>query len=129
MKFGNPVASVVDKELAYFVRSRPIKIYCRSPIIFITSGEIVFAVDREIIAVWTEMVVHDVENDPQTVAVGGIDKALECLCIAIVVGWGIKIYAIIPPVPAARKLGDRHDLYQGNSQTFKFREFLYSGVK
>src|SRR6266446_2617772 len=90
VKFGNPIARVADKELADLTRPRPVKIDGGSPVIFITIGEVAVAVSREVIPVWTEVVVDHVKDNAKPAPVSGIDETFAGLGVAVHMRRGIE---------------------------------------
>ena len=62
MKFLDPVASVGNEKFADRTRIRPVKVNRLAPVVLVLSGEIMIGKDANIISVWAEVVVNNIEN-------------------------------------------------------------------
>jgi hypothetical protein len=68
------------------------------------------------------MVVHDVEQHHQPVAVGRLDQGLQVLWSAIETVWRGGQRAVVAPVPSTGEVTDRRDLDRGNTERNKVVE-------
>ena len=82
VKFFDPVRRVARKELAH--RRRPVSVEVERLTPLRAPLEVVFTKLLEIIAIGTEMVVHDVEDDAEAVGVCVIDEGAEVVGSAVV---------------------------------------------
>jgi hypothetical protein len=122
MIFGHPVKSILNDESPDVITPRPIKVDSRTPWRLITVSKI-RRVITEIVSLRPQMVVNDVEKDGQAFPVAGISEILQPVRSAITILGGIKIDAIIPPVPFPRELGHGHQL------DGRYPEILFEIVK
>src|SRR6266704_860377 len=64
----------------------------------------------EIIALWAQVVVDDVEKESQPRCMTGVDEALQALGAPVAVVGRVGMDTIVAPVARARKLRHRHQL-------------------
>src|ERR1700736_1023049 len=71
---------------------------------------------REIVPLWAEVVVDDVEKNREAARMTSLDQTFEVLGPAIAGRRCVKIGAVIAPAAGAGKLGDRHQLDRGRAE-------------
>ena len=81
----------------------PQSVWCRV-------GEVVRGELAEIVAVGAEVVVDDVEDDGEAVAMRLVHEAAQVVGLAVDMRGGEEVDAVIAPAEAAGELGDRHHL-------------------
>ena len=62
MKFLDPITAVGDEEFADWCRIRTVEINHVAPFVSFPPNQIIVGINAQIISVWSEMVVNDVEN-------------------------------------------------------------------
>ena len=83
----------------------------------------------EIIPFRPEVVVDDVEKHHQAALVRGVDQRLEIFRPAIGAVRREEQHAVVAPVPAAGKIGDRHQLDRGEARLGDMVELVDRGAK
>src|SRR6267154_6718757 len=118
MKSFQPVESVFDEKAAYVVASGSIKVQRRSPRRLVMLGKIrtIFA---QIIAFRSEVVVDDVQCYGEAPRMRGIHQQLQIARSSVTILNGKWIYAVVTPIPRARKLRDRHYFNGGHAKGCK----------
>ena len=110
MELVDPVGRVGDEELAHRPGLVAVEIDGLAPLVLIAVGEIVLREAGEDIPVRPEMVVDDVEDDPEAEPVGRVDEAPQVVGRAVEMRRREQVDAVIAPAEAARELVDRHHL-------------------
>lgn len=108
MKFAQPIQRIADDEVAGAVRVLVIEVERFAPVSLVTFAEVVRRKAFEIVAVGSEMVVDDIENDGEPVTVSCVDESLEPVVIAINMIGREQLHAVVAPIPASGTLGNRH---------------------
>src|SRR4030095_9906529 len=117
VKIAYPVAGVFNKETTDCIAVRYSEIERQAPGGSVAIGKIRCEVGK-IISFRTEVIVNDVENDGQTLAVARIDEALEATRSAVGILHSEWINTVIAPVSVTGKLPDGHKLYRGDAKIF-----------
>ena len=73
-------------------------------------------------AAGADMVVDDVEDDPQARGVGGVDEARQAVRAAVGGVRGGQVDAVVAPAVVAGELADRHELDVGDAQLGQRRQ-------
>jgi hypothetical protein len=73
VELGDPEEGIVDEKTTHFIAVRAIEVERASPRGLVALGK-VGAVVREIVSVWSEMVIDDVEDHRQTVPMAGLHQ-------------------------------------------------------
>ena len=113
-----------NDELAHPAAVRAVVVDGVAPRRLVAVGEIVLAERPPVGAVRSEVVVDDVEDDAQTVAMRVVDEAAQVLRPAIGAGRRPPIDAVIAPVPPAREVGNRHQLDRGDPEPAELGQLL-----
>ena len=124
MVLAHPVCRVLQDELAHPLAVRSVVVDGVAPRRLVTVGEIVLAERPPVGAVRSEVVVDDVEDDPQTEAMRFVDEAAQVLGPAIGAGRRPPIDAVIAPVPAAGEVGNRHQLDRGDPEPAQLGQLI-----
>ena len=111
VKIVEPVESVFDEEVSYFVGKGVIEIDRGTPGSFVFVREIRPEI-RQIIPLRPQVIVDHVEDNGHALGVAGIDQPLEIIRAAVGVVHGKWVHSVVSPVSTAGKLGDRHE-FQG----------------
>src|SRR5689334_3768712 len=82
-KLRDPVGGVLHHEIAYSPRARPVVVDRLPPLVGMTIRDIEVAVDGQVIAVWTEVVVDHIQNHAEIARMRGVDEALERVRVAV----------------------------------------------
>ena len=97
----DPVPGVLDEKLPR--RRRPLEVERLAPVVGVAIGEVVGREVGEIVAVGTEVVVDDVENDGQSESVRPIDEAAQIVGRSIQPRRRVKVDAVVSPTDARRR--------------------------
>ena len=106
VEVADPRAGVVNEERAHRVAFRTVKIDRVSPRRVVAVGE-VRAELAEVVSFRAEVIVDNVEDDRQAVAMGGIDQTLERPRPAVAVMHGVGMHAVVAPVALGRETEQR----------------------
>ena len=104
-----PLVGIVDDELTDGPVVVPVEIHCVAPrgrVMVIEVG----AELGQVVPLRSEVVVDDVEDDPEPLGMGSVDELLEAGRSAVRVLGGVEVDAVVSPAPGTGDLGDRHDL-------------------
>src|SRR5918993_2636061 len=104
-----PHQGVVAEESADFVASRAVEIHRIAPGRVMAMSE-VRPEPAQVISSRPEVVVYDVENHRETMAVAGVDQPFEILRTPIGMMRGEQVDPVVSPAARARELADRHQL-------------------
>src|SRR5215813_1213970 len=126
MIFVDPVLRVGEEEVPHRSSMLTVEVDRVSPLVGVAIGEVVLRELFEIVAVRSEMVVDDVENDADPDAVSLIDEAPEVVGRPVESRRREEIHAVITPAEAAGKVGDRHELDHGDSDARQLWELAGS---
>ena len=121
--FEQPHQRVFDEELTHF---RTAEIDRGAPGRVLVLAEKAFGVTMQIVAVGTEVVVDDVENHRQAMAVGGVDQVFELFRCAVGGLRCIGQHPVVAPVAITGKLRQRHQFDGGNAQRHQARQMLFN---
>src|SRR4029077_20957080 len=86
MKFLDPVPSIGNEELADWSAILPIEIDRIAPFVFALAIDVIVGVNTEIISVGSEVIVNNIENDPESERVGTVDKCPQIVRCSIKMG-------------------------------------------
>src|SRR5579875_2011642 len=128
VKFRQPIERVLDKEAADFIALRSIKIDRRSPGSAVTIRKI-RAVFAQVVSFRAEVVINHVQRHRKFALMAGVDEPLQPRRPAITLLNGKGENAVIPPVPAARELRNRHQLNDRDAQPLQIIKMQNDGVK
>ena len=129
MELGDPIAGVANEELSDLLRSGTVVIDGVAPVCGVPVREVLVAVDVEVVAVRTEMVVHHIQDDAQSERMRRIHESLERVGIPIDMRRRKEINAVVAPVPPSRKFRERHELDECDADTREFFELPRSRVQ
>ena len=104
-----PLVGIVDDELTDGLVVVPVEIHRVAPrgrVMVIEVG----AELGQVVPLRSEVVVDDVEDDPESLGMGSVDELLEAGRAAVGVLGGVQIHPVVSPAASAGDLGDRHDL-------------------
>ena len=79
---------------------------------------------RKIIPVRPEVIVDDIEDHHQSALMRGIDQGFQILRPPIAGVRRKEQHAVVTPVPAARKVRDRHEFDRGDAEVGKCVELV-----
>ena len=65
MEFLNPVAAIGNEKLAHGIGVRSVEIERIAPVVLMAVGKVVIGKNAQVIAFGPEVIVDDIENDPQ----------------------------------------------------------------
>src|ERR1043166_500697 len=116
MKCLNPIPDIGEHEFAHRPAVRAVEIDRLAPFVLITIGEIALRKAFQVIAVRTEVVVDNVENDREAERMRAVDKGAEIVGPAIKTRRREQIDAVISPTEASGKIGDRHEFEAGDAE-------------
>ncbi len=118
--FHQPVEHVVGEEAAHL---GPAKIDRGSPRRATVLAEELRRVERQVIPVRAEVIVHHVEKDHQPVVVRSIDQRLQVVGGSVGRIGRIRQHAVIAPVALPREIVDRHQFDGGDAERCQPGEF------
>ncbi len=122
MELLDPVGGVAQEELADGARVVAVEVDRLSPLVLVAVGEVVGGERLEVVAIRPEVVVDDVEDDPEAGRVGAVDEAAEVVGRAVQPGRREQVDAVAAPAETAGELGDRHHLDGGDAQVRQRRQ-------
>src|SRR4051794_14688824 len=93
----NPVGSVGGEEFTYRASMVVIKVDGLAPLVFITACEVVFGKLFQVIAIRTEVIVDDIENDAHPQVMSAIHETAKIVRSAIESRGREQIYTIVTP--------------------------------
>ena len=129
VEFMQPIARVVDHELAHPFGPRAVVVDCFTPRRVKALGEIVGRKVAQVVAVRSEVVVDDVQDDREAVLVRGVDEAFHGRGPAIDMGGREQIDAVIAPVALARELGHRQWLDRVDAERCDARQLSDQAIE
>src|SRR5690242_3198023 len=100
MEFIHPIRGIGGEELADWPAIAIIKVDRPSPFVLVAVGKIVLGEMMQIIAVGTEVVVDDIQNDGDAQIVRAIDKGTQVIRMPIKAGGSEEIHAVVTPAKA-----------------------------
>ena len=115
MVLAEPAAGVVDDETPHHRAVRAIKVHRLAPARFVAVRRVVARELLEEVAVGSEMVVDDVEDDADASRVRGVYESPESVRAAVYVRRREQVHAVVAPVAPAGELGDGHQLDRRNA--------------
>jgi len=118
----DPVQRVVDEEGTHEIAVRASEVQRRPPRRRLRRVEELRAVDRQVVAVRTEVVVDDVQDHHQPERVRGIDKTLQVVRTAVRRVGRKRQHAVVPPVARAGEVGHRHQLDDGDAECLQLAQ-------
>src|SRR5215831_9553750 len=107
MKILQPVQRILNEVATYFVAIRAVEVDGCTPRCLVVVGEIGSEL-AQVIALWAEVVVDDIERHGQASRVCGINESLQITRRSIRVVDSVGINAVIAPIAMAWKLRDGH---------------------
>ena len=127
VKFVNPVARVGQHVVANPGRSLAVEVDGGAPVGMAVPIEVGVRELREVVAVGTEVIVDDVEDDPDAKGVRAVDEAAKVVRRAVEMRGGEEIHAVVTPAEATGKVADGHHLHQGYPQAGELRKLRHGG--
>ena len=127
VEVAEPHQRVVDDEPADRAGVLAVEVDPVAPVVA-ARGE-VRAESRQVVAARSEVVVDDVQDDGQAVAVGGVDEALEAVRAAVGLVRRVPVDAVVAPAPLAAERVHRHELDVGDAEFDQVRQALDGGVE
>ena len=121
----HPVEGVLDKELPHALRVWAIEVQGVAPRRGLALGEIVRAVGAHVGPVGAEVVVDDVEDDPQAEAVGRVHEPPQVVGAAVGTRGCEESHPVVAPVPLAGEVGHRHELDRGDAEVAQVGQPLH----
>ena len=116
MVLFDPVAHVARDKFAYSFRSVAVEVDRVAPIRGVAAVEIGVGELAQIIAVGSEMVVHDVENHTEARGMRAIHERTQIVARSVIVIGREPVHAVVAPAESAGELRDRHNLNYGHAQ-------------
>src|ERR1700709_2644553 len=114
MKFGDPIDRVLDDKFPYQIGSVRIVVYGRAPGRLVVLGKD-RRICREVVSIGAKVIVHNVKEYHDFSSMRRVDQRLKVLGAAIAGIGREQQYAVVSPVAATGKVGDRHDLDGGDA--------------
>ena len=128
MIIAQPVESVFPDEVADVRASGVVVIDGVAPESFVARGEVGTEL-REVIALVAEMVVNNIEDDGESVKVGGIDEAAERGGASVVGLHTVEADTIVSPIARAGNGVERHEFDGGDAEIAKVRQAMDGGIE
>jgi hypothetical protein len=119
---ADPMARVLDDEPPDAVRAGAVEVDRGAPRRRMRVTQERRTEEREVRAFGSEMVVDDVDQHGETVAVGGVHERPEIVGPAVGTRRREQRDAVVAPVPAPGELGDGHQLDGGDAEVAKVRQ-------
>src|SRR6185369_248150 len=124
----NPVERVADNKAANGVTALVVVVDGLAPGSLVLGGEVRTEL-AEIIALVPKVVVDDVLNDCETLAMRGVDKATECRRTAVAGLNRVETDTVVSPIVFAGKSVDRQEFEGGDAEIFEIWKFGNGGVE
>src|SRR5262245_49192707 len=122
MKFIDPVAGIGYEKFPDPGGIVAVEINGFAPFVFVSIRKVCGGELRQIISVRAEMVVNDVEDDAKTELVRTIDEGAKLVRRSVEMRRREKVDSVVSPAEGTRKLSDRHDLQQSDSDIRQMRQ-------
>ena len=122
-----PVERVVDHERADDLGAGPVVVDAVAPERAVARGEEGGRVAVQVVALRPEVVVDHVEEDRESAGVAGVHQGLEILRPAVAGLGSEEQHSVVAPAPAAREVGDRHQLERGDPERDQVVELRRDG--
>ena len=119
---GDPVPRVIDDESADEIRAGPVEIDGAAPRRRVQRRDVGGVELGQVGALGPEVVVDDVEDHGEVECVRGIDQFTQIVGAAVGARRCVEADAVIAPVPASWKIGDRHQLDGGDPERAQVRQ-------
>ena len=116
MELLDPCAGIGEEELAHRSRAGAVEVDGLPPVRGVPVGEVVRRELLEVVAVRPEMVVDDVQDDGQPMAMRLIHEPAQVVRLAVEAGGREEIDAVVAPAESPGELGDRHHLQAGHPE-------------
>ena len=127
--FLEPVERIVDKEVAHLPAAFAVEVDRLAPQGLVAAAEKGRRIRVQQVALGSEMVVHDVEENHQALSVRGLHEMLQIVRRAIARVGRERQYAVVAPVASSRKIRNRHQLDRRHAQRRQIRYALDGGQK
>jgi hypothetical protein len=111
-----PVERVVHEIISHRAARGSIEVDRGAPGRALRRIEELRAIHMQIVAVRTEVVVHDIEQDHQPQGMRAIDEGFQLVRCTVAGRGRERQHAVVPPVARARKCRKRHELQCGNAE-------------
>src|ERR1700712_5367173 len=115
VEFGYPINRVLDDKFPYQIRSVRIVVYGRAPGRLVVLGKD-RRICREVVSIGAKVIVDNVKEYHDFSSMRRVDQRLKVVGPAIAGIRREQQYAVVSPVAATGKVGDRHDLDGGDSE-------------
>ncbi len=125
VEFLDPGARIGEEELAHGRRARPVEVERLAPVRPVPVREVVRREVLQVVAVRSQMVVDDVEDDREPVPVGVVHEAAQIVGLAVEMGRSEEIDAVISPAKLPGELADGHDLHARHAQARELPELAH----
>ncbi len=120
-----PKKHVLGEEAAH---NRLTEIDRRSPGRRVVLAKELRRVERQVVSVGSEMIVHDVEEDHQAKVVRRVDQRLQCVRRAVGRIGRVRQHAVVAPVAPPGEVVDRHQFDRGDAEIPQHRQsFRHAG--
>src|SRR5581483_7612999 len=128
MEFADPIGGVLAKKIAHGPGMRSVEIDRLPPVCIVLFAEIEWRELGKIVAIWSYMVVNNVENHSNFQRVRSIYEGAHIIGPSIQAGRSIWLHAVITPAESSGKVGDRHDLNQRDARVAQIFQLLRCGI-
>ena len=112
----DPVAGVLDEELARRGGVVPVEVDGVAPLVLVAIGEVVGRKAPQVVLVRSDVVVDHVQNHADADGVRGGDEAAKVVRATVEAVGGPQVDAVVSPAETARGVGDRHELDERDAQ-------------
>ena len=120
-----------DRVLPEVIPHRPVVVAVEvervAPRGLVRGVEIILGVRAEVIAVGAEVVVDGVEDHADPLGVRGVHQGAQVVRMPVGARGRVEEHAVVTPVPAAREIGQRHDLDGRDAQVLEVVELVDGG--
>ncbi len=119
----------MDEEATYRLAAGPVEVDGRAPGGVMACGEELGGIEVQEVALGAEVVVDDVQQDHQALAVGRPDQVLEVFRAAVAAVGSEGQHPVVAPIAGAVEVGDGHELDGGDAQLDQVVQALGDGGK
>ena len=127
--FLEPVERIVDEEVAHLPAVLAVEVDRLPPQGLVPVAEKGRRIGLQKVALGSEMVVHDVEENHQALPVRRLHEMFQIIRRAITRVGRERQYAVVAPVPSSRKTRNRHQLDRRDAERRQIRYALDGGQK
>src|ERR1039458_1819648 len=113
--FRDPVQCITDDEFPHSLRLGAVKIDCRPPWGLVTIAEKGGGVGRKVVAIGTEVVVDDIEDDHDATLMRRIHERFEIIRPSVRRIRSLEQCPVVAPIAGSGEIRYRYDLYGGDA--------------